>query len=704
MSRTKVFGISERGATTIITSGVVSDSVPKTINSYPLCTVSVFLNGTSTLATIFSDDNNTPLANPFAADSSANWFFYVGPGRYSIRFSGTGIATPFTVSDVVVPEVDPSTFVDVNYASLSAAVTAIGSTPGTLRITQSAFPNGANCTVPSTLVLEFVGDGYLTVATGQTVIIQSDGSQWPVRKIFYNATAGLGTISYSGSVVLTDVWGAWWGAFPSSTATVNAASLNAANAALVTIGSGEICLGPGIYDFNATVTLGTTGSFTTIGLKGTSGLVGTQLNWTGSTSGVAVIVSLGRFNHVHDIMINNGVAKGTTVGLQIAGTASGGANTFWSHFERITVRGFHINGSIGDGTDESDLLRFDDCAFELGDYNLKITGSEVTNLTFTNTGCTGSTIAGVWVFSASAQISWDGGDFGANLLSFLYQSAGGTIDIRNVRDEFDSADWIFLKSTSASNSSAIHISGLRPASAGPLTLNNPAILAYSGTVEISNCNFQDIPIIPFGTTTADGNGNGPCLSINIHDNLINENVALFQFNTTTSSAFNGMRYKLWNNEKISSAGNPIGHFNDEDGQIAWPDKISRIRIASGYSRTSYTPAQITANTNNYVPLNPSTGLVIPAVDILRLLTDASRDITGLSLSQVDGQQMVIINVGAQNIVLKNDVTSTAANRFLTSTGADITLAPLQEALLIYDAAATPSTAIPANRWRVSKLN
>jgi hypothetical protein len=34
----------------------------------PGCNVSVYLHGTQTLATIYADDNNTPLSNPFTAN------------------------------------------------------------------------------------------------------------------------------------------------------------------------------------------------------------------------------------------------------------------------------------------------------------------------------------------------------------------------------------------------------------------------------------------------------------------------------------------------------------------------------------------------------------------------------------------------------------------------------------------------------------
>lgn len=100
-----------------------------------------------------------------------------------------------------------------------------------------------------------------------------------------------------------------------------------------------------------------------------------------------------------------------------------------------------------------------------------------------------------------------------------------------------------------------------------------------------------------------------------------------------------------------------------------------------------TPAQITSNQNNYAP---------GVAWLYRLSTDASRDITGLAISQVDGQFVRFCNVGSNNIVLKHqDTNSTAANRFLCGGAADITLAADEQAEGWYDAT--------TSRWRVTKL-
>lgn len=70
--------------------------------SYPACTVTVYLAGTSTLATIYSDNSSTPLANPFAGSSLGRWTFYAADAAYDVQLSGASIATPFRIPYTLV--------------------------------------------------------------------------------------------------------------------------------------------------------------------------------------------------------------------------------------------------------------------------------------------------------------------------------------------------------------------------------------------------------------------------------------------------------------------------------------------------------------------------------------------------------------------------------------------------------------------------
>ncbi len=99
---------------------------------------------------------------------------------------------------------------------------------------------------------------------------------------------------------------------------------------------------------------------------------------------------------------------------------------------------------------------------------------------------------------------------------------------------------------------------------------------------------------------------------------------------------------------------------------------------------SISPAQITATTDNYNPTGLSTA------SVLRLTTDASRNITGLA-GGADGRVLIIHNVGSFNLVLMDEGgTSTAANRFALS--ANQTIPPDNSVAIQYD-----NTTL---RWRV----
>lgn len=92
--REKVVGNCESGNQTINVMGYTSAASTPVQRTYPGCTVTVYVTGSSsTKASIFSDDNGTALANPFISSINGTWFFYVSDGRYDIQLSGAGITT-----------------------------------------------------------------------------------------------------------------------------------------------------------------------------------------------------------------------------------------------------------------------------------------------------------------------------------------------------------------------------------------------------------------------------------------------------------------------------------------------------------------------------------------------------------------------------------------------------------------------------------
>lgn len=146
----KLQGYCELGGQVVTVFGISSST--KWLQSYPSCTVTVYNQGTTTAATIYSDDASTPKANPFTADVYGFWFFYAAAGRYDVRFSAGGIATPFTRSDLKI------------YSS-ATGITSLGGLTGATQ----TFVNDTNVTMTSSSTTHTLGwTGSLSAARGGT--------------------------------------------------------------------------------------------------------------------------------------------------------------------------------------------------------------------------------------------------------------------------------------------------------------------------------------------------------------------------------------------------------------------------------------------------------------------------------------------------------------------------------------------------------
>jgi hypothetical protein len=92
-ARERVQGWCEQGNRTITVNTVTSATTTPVQRSFPLCTVTVYITGGSSMPNLYSDNNGTALSDPFTAASTGYWFFYVDDGTYDVQFSGVGLTT-----------------------------------------------------------------------------------------------------------------------------------------------------------------------------------------------------------------------------------------------------------------------------------------------------------------------------------------------------------------------------------------------------------------------------------------------------------------------------------------------------------------------------------------------------------------------------------------------------------------------------------
>lgn len=150
----RAFGWCQLGGQQVQTVGIVSTNF--FLQTFKSCTITVYNTGTLTLATIFSDNSNTPLANPFTASSTGFWFFYAGStapnNRYDVSQTGGGIVGTITYPDIELTDLGSGSAV-VSLNGLTGALTISSGSSGTdFGVSPSGTTITINCPTASATV------------------------------------------------------------------------------------------------------------------------------------------------------------------------------------------------------------------------------------------------------------------------------------------------------------------------------------------------------------------------------------------------------------------------------------------------------------------------------------------------------------------------------------------------------------------------
>lgn len=260
-TRQRLFGYCSQGGTAVTVAGTPGSGTQRFQQTFRGCSVQIYLVGTTTNATLYSDDAGTAQANPFTASSTTGfWSAYVDGGRFDVRYSGGGIGVPFTISDYRVPN---ATFDITDFGAKCDGTANDYTAVNNARIAATAQTNGGTVLIPGNVsgaclintsitfdldvTLAFENGGRISMASATTATIRGSVSAAPVH-IF----AGAGNVVFgadgweSQGARVDKVYPQWWGALADGAAD-DLAAIDKAVLALVDRGGGQVYFVPGAY-------------------------------------------------------------------------------------------------------------------------------------------------------------------------------------------------------------------------------------------------------------------------------------------------------------------------------------------------------------------------------------------------------------------------------------------------------------------------
>ena len=173
-------------------------------------TISVYLAGTTTLASLFSDNGVAALGNPFLSDSDGSFNFYAADGRYDIKLAKTGYTFGTDLYDVQLFDLTSVSPVTMNplYSPVVGTLTLSLSGGGVIQYTSSKILSGTG--TPEGTVTSPIGSLFLRSdgGYGTSLYVKENGAGntgWiPVKSFTFGILGGAFTLAGAASTVINN--------------------------------------------------------------------------------------------------------------------------------------------------------------------------------------------------------------------------------------------------------------------------------------------------------------------------------------------------------------------------------------------------------------------------------------------------------------------------------------------------------------------
>lgn len=207
-------------------------------------------------------------------------------------------------------------------AKFTALATSLGSiVPATIRLpSRKTCKLTTNVVLTSNITLDGTDGGMVDLTNSSVTLTLQGPLNLPARKVFLNATAGLGTVSFAGNNVQKDLHVAWWGADAATAGAATNTAIDAALASLSTISGGSL-------HFSRAVTYQVTG-----------------LTWTRCFTGSLIGIDSGV----------GPIVNGSAPAIVYVGT-NGGTILHGVNLYKCMIKGIRFIGSLAGGSSGADI-------------------------------------------------------------------------------------------------------------------------------------------------------------------------------------------------------------------------------------------------------------------------------------------------------------------------------------------------------------